>query len=154
MIRSLLTTAGLSLLATFARTATRSATRNLIRIGTVELVVLTDAADNLFWDIAIGVLLAVAVDFVIDSLLAFWRQRGTEAASLSSGLWWRRQDKNSNDPQEQIATLRGDQSASDEVDDWGGSQTSGMGVDDGAGLGEIPAASAGMTERERAGNRE
>lgn len=89
MIRSLLTAAGLSLLATFARTATRSVTRNLIRIGTVESVVLTDAADNLFWDIAIGVLLAVAVDFVIDSLLAFWRRRRIGAASLPSDLWRR-----------------------------------------------------------------
>ena len=89
MIRSLLTAAGLSLLATFARAATRSVTRNLIRIGTVESVVLTDAADNLFWDIAIGVLLAVAVDFVIDSLLAFWRRRRIGAASLPSDLWRR-----------------------------------------------------------------
>lgn len=71
MIRALLTAAGLSLLATVAR----SATRNLIRIGVAESVVLNDALGNLAWDIAVGVLLAVLVDFAIDGLLGFWRRR-------------------------------------------------------------------------------
>ena len=86
MIRSLLTAAGLSLLATFARSATRSATRNLIRIAAVESVVLTDAADNLVWDLAVGVLLAVVIDLVIDSLLGWWRRRRSGAGSLLGRL--------------------------------------------------------------------
>ena len=74
--RALLSTVGLSLLASL----TRSVVRNALRIGVASSPVVTDVLHNVVWDVIFGIGAAVLLDLTIDGLLALWRRRRAAGA--------------------------------------------------------------------------